>query len=411
MYIKYYFTTDMFTNNKEFYSILEIDENSDLDTIKAAYKRLSFKWHPDKNINNKEVSEDKFKSISEAYQVLSNPKKKKLYDLGLDYSSMPENYESMFANSHNFVSNIFNFNFQEDNNRPIQITKKISLEEAYSGTEIKIKYKLNKICKYCNGIGLQNINDISNCNLCNGTGKINNFNEVFPGIVNSMSKTCVQCNGLGKISKDNMCCVNCRGKQIIYTEDTISFNIPPGILSDHVFVIENKGDFNPKSRDIGSLNIKIKILENNQYKRIGNHLLIEKDILLSDALCCSEFGIDHITLGKIMYSTNKIITPNSFRVINNLGMPILEKKGKYGHLIIKFNVIFPEILSEKRKLYLKKLLPISGTNNFVYNKNKRIFNSVSLSKNQNEELYKKIYLQNNEKKNHFSNTPVECAQM
>ena len=57
------------------------------------------------------------------------------------------------------------------------------------------------------------------------------------------------------------------------------------------------------------------------------------------------------------------------------------------------------------------MLPISGTNNFVYNKNKRIFNSVSLSKNQNEELYKKIYLQNNEKKNHFSNTPVECAQM
>jgi DnaJ-class molecular chaperone len=404
----------MFTdNNKEFYTILEIDENSDLDTIKAAYKKLSFKWHPDKNINNKEESENKFKNISEAYQVLSNPHKKKMYDLGVDSSIFPENYESMFSQSQEFVSNIFKFDHAEEYDISIDITQIINLEEAYFGTEKKIQYKLNKMCKSCDGIGLHNTNNVSNCNICNGIGKMKNFNVVFPGIVNSISKICTKCNGIGKISEDNLCCMNCKGKKMIYTSDTFVLKIPAGIFNNYIFIIDGRGHFSPIKEGSGSLNIKIEILEDNKYKRVGDHLVLEKDILLSDALCCKEFYIDHISKRKIIYNTNEIIKPNCFSVINNLGMPILDNIGKFGHLIIKYNVLFPNYLSDKRKMYLKKLLPISDDNNImnIKTKDKNIYNSISLNENQNKKLYEKIYLQNNQRGKKFPNAPVECAQM
>lgn len=402
-------------DNRKYYSILGIDKDSDINSIKSAYKKLSFKWHPDKNIYNKEEAEEKFKDISEAYQVLSNPQKKKMYDMGIDPSNLPDfsnftnNYGNMFGAPPDFVSNIFNFESNNIINNDIELEKQINLEEAYFGTCIKIDFKVNKMCNYCLGNGLQSKIDIRICSVCNGSGKNKNFDVIFPGIVDKFSKKCTNCNGIGKLSEDNILCTYCKGGKTVKDIAKFIFDVPSGVTNNYIFIIKGKGSYSPINQETGELRIKINITKHKEFKRVGNHLLIEKKILLLDALCNSVFNIKHISKKNILYKTKNIITPNSFQVIHNLGMPIIGIKNKFGHLIIRYHVIFPEKLSEKRQIFLKKILPISENQKNI--KKGELFNSISLNESQNEKLYEKIYLQKNIKKKNFNPPEMDCVQM
>lgn len=396
---------------KEFYSILEVDENADISEIKKSYKKLSFKWHPDKNINNKEEAENKFKAISEAYQVLSDPKKKKFYDLGLDYSDFNANFEEMFSKKNEFMSNMFAANNFQQSIPVLKIIQKISLADAYFGKKTNIKYSVNCKCDKCNGIGLQNIENLTECKICKGTGKVNDFGVLFPGIVQNIQKTCHECKGYGMVSDNYLKCLYCNGNKIINKKCVINICINPGIPNDFTFLFKEKGNYSKKTRKNGNLEIKIEILEDENIKRIGDNLLIEKNILLVDALCGNVFSINHIT-NKIFFKTEGTITPNSFKIISNLGMPKFNSKNSYGHLIVKFNIIFPKNLSEKRKEYIKKLLPFEDKNENNYIEN-NVFDSKTLSTKQNEELFKRLYIEKNDTAEDFEDfyPPVECAQM
>merc|ERR1711871_459522 len=193
------------------YKTLGINQDASESEIKKAYRKLAIKFHPDKNKDNQEEAAEKFKDISEAYQILSDPEKRKLYDqLGMDGvngSGMQFNpndlFEHLFGGMGGMGGFPFGDMFNQGNMRkrekvaePVMIKKKVTLEEIYLGKEINVNYTQTSHCKACQGTGSKS-GKSSQCQTCQGSGVRNVVQQIGPGMIQQFQKTCDVCNGSG----------------------------------------------------------------------------------------------------------------------------------------------------------------------------------------------------------------------
>ena len=341
--------------SNSYYDVLNINKDSSDSDIKKAYRKMAMKYHPDKNPNNKEC-EEKFKEISEAYGVLSDSNKRKNYDL-YGKEGMQSDMSSPFDIFNNFdnFSNIFN------NQQKKTIIKEkvidIELKDLYTGkkeifiNQIKIK------CPSCGGIGCKNKSDIVICNLCSGCGKIKQIKKMGPMIQQIIQK-CYQCNGKGKsINKENIC-KTCNGSKTILQSSQIDFYIKPGSFSGEKTLLRGKGDWDLELEDTGDLLIIINEIKSlSDFTREGENLIYLKRISLVDSLCGCEFLIKQLDNRILKVKTSEIIRYKDVMCIENEGMKIKDDMNTYGDMIIKFKIDYPEELSEKRKEYLRKIIP------------------------------------------------------
>jgi molecular chaperone DnaJ len=207
-------------NNKNYYETLEVDKTATQDEIKKSYRELCKRYHPDKHNGDKEA-EEKFKKITEAYNVLSDVKKR-------------ENYDNPESNS--FYSN---FNMSErflygDN---VVIKIELTLNQIYNGTVKTQKYKRKTKCDTCNGLGGS---DVKMCGVCNGNGVEIRTIQTPIGYIRQ-SVTCRGCNGTGETYITE--CNTCKGSGIKLQEETIELNIPVGVEEGMSFLMEGKGDY------------------------------------------------------------------------------------------------------------------------------------------------------------------------
>ena len=177
---------------KDFYEILGITKAATLEEVKSAYRKLALKYHPDRNPNNKEA-EEKFKEATEAYEVLSNPTKRKQYDQfghteggGFDYSNV--NMEDIFSNFGDIFSDLFGGHGRKRQKKASPTPKKghdltknltITLEEAFSGTTKEVKLYHSVVCTECKGKGSLNETNFEHCKQCQGMGQLNFRNGIF----------------------------------------------------------------------------------------------------------------------------------------------------------------------------------------------------------------------------------------
>ena len=377
--------------NDKFYNLLSISKNATEAEIKKAYKKAAMKYHPDRNPNNKDEAEQKFKEISQAYEVLSDPNKKRIYDQfgedglknsgGMGGSSPFDIFEKMFGgnggNMFNMSESFFedspfgNFfgNKNRSNNLDNQIELNISYKDIMLGStkSVKITRKI-----------ISNRNNMTICSKCNGKGKTVNMIQIGPGLVTQSVNKCSICNGLGK--------------KIKYIEKTeiIKINVPKGSSEGEYIKIDNKGDEGENT--IGNLIIVFKEEKNNNLSRNKDDLVFKKKILLSEALGNLEFIFNHPSKNEIIITDSSVIKPDSIKIVNGLGFPI-KNSMRTGNLIIQFEVIFPEKISNEKIDLINKLLPkrvkldknkIQNLNNYYledYN-NKRSFENED---EQNEE--------------------------
>lgn len=258
--------------SKNYYNILGVDKNVSDGDLKKAYRKLSKKYHPDVNPDNKEA-EDKFKDIAEAYDVLSNKEKRQNYDTFGDPKGRGANpfggggdpFGGM--NMDDIFSQFFgNRNPRgQQRRRPkgqdLRINIKMSLEDIYSGIVKKIKYKRVKKCESCNGGGGETVG----CNQCNGTG-------VFVKIVNGpfgrmqQQSTCPSCNGNGKLIK--VACNSCNSNGGNLIEETVELKIPQGITDGEIMVSRGGGNF-VRDGEYGDLILQIVELPHDKFRRNG----------------------------------------------------------------------------------------------------------------------------------------------
>lgn len=340
-------------DNTEYYDMLGISRDANEDEIKRAYKKLALKYHPDRNMNNpdKEVMAEKYKQMSEAHEVLSEPQKKKIYDkFGKDGLENMNNENH--ANPFDLFNHMMNNNGVNSRNNkvkkmePIVVTAEIELENLNSDTEVDISF--NKYILFDKKNNVEDNTGISGCMHCDCNGFIVKNVMLNANMFSQEKHMCKECEGNGyKLHEDYEIILQNVEKKII---------IPYGAYDD--YVINNmigEGHFNASEPETkGDVYVNVKVINNSQFERRGNNLIYVVNIDVFESLTGCEFEIKLLdgTIAKII--VNDIIENDTIRKIKGYGMRELKSK-KQGDLYIMFNVYHPKVLNYDEQLLLKKI--------------------------------------------------------
>jgi DnaJ-class molecular chaperone len=352
---------------KNYYDILGVSKNASESDIKKAYHKLALKWHPDKNLDDKEKAEIKFKEISEAYDVLGNTEKKDIYDKygeeGLKQSDGDGNVNqnSFNFNSHNDIFNMFfsgHSNFFQQRTRKVDqkiVNIPITTKEFYNGTKKKITIKIRNLCPNCNGFGGINLN---NCNDCRGQGVLFITRQIGPGMIQKMQSTCPKCNGVGK--KADIPCEPCNKNGIIHVEKQFIIVVDPGSSNDDKKLFEGMGD-EQKDMDRGDIIFIFKEIQDDIFKRVGNDLIVSYNISLGESIIGTNINIGLLNDTSISYREDNIIKQNMYHKITGKGMPIRGKNNN-GNLYVVYNIVYPnKILTQAEKELIKNIFEVKQT--------------------------------------------------
>lgn len=356
--------------NKDYYKILEIDKGASHEEIKKAYRKLAHLYHPDK----KGGSEAKFKEINEAYQVLSDPKKREQYDrFGSNFENA--NFGGNANSNSNFggfedifgqfsgggfegadfdlgdiLGNMFGGGARSSAaNLDMHISIDISLEEAFKGAKKEVSLKKNVVCDECGGKGYPKDAELKTCNTCKGTGKVRNDIRTPLGFF-SQTSICPTCKGKGKIPSKT--CPKCSGKGFVYAKKDIYINIPAGIKTGQTIKVSKEGEATSDSV-AGNLYVDIRVVPDKKFTREGNDINVNYELLFTQAALGDKISIDTLDGSVILKIPAGTSSGDIFR-IKNKGMSVLNSS-KRGDMYVKIKVKVPKNVSGKAKTLLEEL--------------------------------------------------------
>jgi molecular chaperone DnaJ len=345
----------------DYYEILGVNKTSTPEEIKKAYRKLALKYHPDHNKDNPEA-EEKFKSITHAYDILKDEKKREVYDrfgeAGID-GSMPGAGRGGpgFSNMGGAFSDIFDDMFGEFMGKgqsggpvrgsDIQYTLEINLEDAFRGKEVQVKLPVNQECDNCKGSGLTPGTKAANCHTCSGAGRIRQQQGFF-----TIERTCPTCNGVGQIISDP--CKKCSGAGVLKKQKSLKVKIPPGIDHGRRIRMGGEGEAGLRGGQKGDLYVLIAVRPHKFFKRDGANLYCRVPIPFTKAVLGGDMQVPTPD-----GSTSKITIPEGTQTgqqfrIKGKGMPILKSETR-GDLFIETFVEIPVNLNKKQKDLLRQL--------------------------------------------------------
>ena len=355
---------------RDYYKILGVDKNASKSEIKKAYRKLALKYHPDKNPNKD--AEEKFKEISEAYAVLYDDEKRKMYDMyghaGIDqrYS-----YEDIFRGvdfSDIFRGMGFDFGFDDIfeqffghrggfERRPrtqrgsdLRYDIEISLEQAFEGVKTEINVPRTEICETCNGSGAKPGTQPKNCSQCNGTGQKRVSQRTAFGMFTQVT-TCPKCHGQGTVIDEP--CPSCRGRGTLQKTRKIELNIPRGADEGTQLRLAGEGEQLGGGGRSGDLYIIVHIKEHPKFKRRGADLYQRIDISFPQATLGAKIDVDTLQGSERLRIPDGTESGEVF-TIRNRGMPKL-RSGGYGDMYVEVKIKTPRRLSKKAKKILEEL--------------------------------------------------------
>lgn len=345
---------------KDFYKILGVERGAGEKEIKKAYRALAMKYHPDRNSGDTEASE-KFKEVSEAYDVLTDPEKRRVYDTvgedGLRGGGPGMNFGNVFQN---FTKAGFPFRgFQRPSRAEFEIH--VTLEDLFRGIKKKISVERTTLCKDCSGTGSSTNTGSRKCDMCQGTGGM----TMRQGLFLLQTKKCDLCNGRGVMIDPSTICKTCGGTRVFPQKKTFEIGISPGQPSGTKITLRGMTDEFP-GKPAGDLTIVIRQDEHRVFKRANNQqdLYMHKKILLVEALGGVEFVVDHLDGSTWSFKTEvgDIIRPGDTRIISGQGMPIQGFSNRRGDLYVIFEVEFPKAIDRERLNALSDILrqPLSA---------------------------------------------------
>ncbi len=257
---------------KDYYEILGVSRNASKEEIKRAYRKLAKRYHPDLNPENREEAEEKFKEISEAYEVLMDDEKRAIYDRygedglkgrvfgqgGFSWNDFTHfsDLNDIFQGFDEFLRNIFGFSYGSERHRGRDISARvsISLKEVVTGTEREVRVKTHLTCPVCHGTGASPGSQPRICPACGGTGQRRKVHQMGPVQFVSVS-TCDVCHGKGVIIDKP--CPECRGTGFVPGEKTYRVSIPPGMENGGVVKLSGKGEPSPDGGSPGDLYVHV----------------------------------------------------------------------------------------------------------------------------------------------------------
>jgi molecular chaperone DnaJ len=366
------------------YEILGVDKTATQDEIKKAYRKLAHKYHPDKNQNNKEF-ETKFKEINNAYEVLSDPKKRSNYDRfgggsasgGFDASNFGgfsnfgdfggfqgnfnsadfENLGEMFGGLDDILEQMFG---TRTKSRPASSRKKgidleigmeITLEESAKGMEKTFEHTHNVQCKACDGKGHEKGSSSHTCPTCRGAGRVYQRSSTFFGTIQE-EVICPTCLGIGKVY-DKMCQV-CTGKGFNKEKEQITFKIPAGVDTGDRIRITGKGEAGYRGSTPGDLFIRISIKEDADIARKGQDTFGSVEIGYFDLVLGKKTMVKSVW-GEAELKVPEMTPPNGQLKLEKMGMPKLNNPAQKGDHYVSLKIKMPKKLTELDKDIIKQI--------------------------------------------------------
>lgn len=358
---------------KEYYEALGVDSSATPEEIKKAFRKKAAQYHPDKNKDPKAPEE--FKKVNEAYQVLSDPEKRRMYDQYGSSGFDPNQFQGGGAGGFQFdFSDIFGGGFESvfgdespfgdifggrgprgDRNRgkDLYLTLSVTLEDIITGPEKQIKYNKKETCQTCKGIGGSKV---ETCKTCKGNGRVAQVSRSLFGNIQVM-RDCVECNGTGKVVVDK--CKICKGESVVDTARTFKIRIPKGIESGMNLRFTGEGDAGKFNSQKGDLFVEIQVQKHPEYTRRDDDLLKTIDlpiysIVLGDEVKVTTFDGDKVVkIPAGMDIGEKLI-------LKELGVPNMRTK-KRGDIILEINVGVPKNLSSEEVKLFTQLKSIHET--------------------------------------------------
>ncbi|XP_035918385.1 dnaJ homolog subfamily A member 1-like isoform X2 [Anopheles stephensi] len=341
-----------------FYDILGVQPSCTPEELKKAYRKLALKYHPDKNPNEGE----KFKQISMAYEVLSDPEKKAIYDEGGEAAiKQGAGGGGGFHSPMDIFQMFFNGGFSgrksERKTSNLIHTLAVTLEELYTGTKRKLALQKNVICESCEGIGGKR-GASQKCAPCRGTGVITKVQKIAPGLVQQCEERCRNCRGLGETIDDKDRCKECNGRKTVRVRKLLEVEVLKGMMDEQRIVLQGEGDQEPHHRP-GDIVLVLEEKPHPVFKRDGQDLIAHVQLQLSEALCGFQRVIKTLDGRDIVIQSypGEVVKHHSTKCVMGEGMPLLQMPGEKGRLIIQFVVVFPDSLPPEIVPEIRKCLP------------------------------------------------------
>lgn len=338
-------------NYYELLSLTDSDKNLGekefLAKLKKAFKKCALKYHPDKQIgksdDEKHEAEEMFKLVNEANDVLSDPNKKRMYDLygkdGLNgsHNNRAYNFDDIFGS---FSAS--HVKCGADSNVRISLT----LKDIYYGIKKDIEYTCDVLCDDCGGKGFKDGGSLSTCTHCGGSGFISNIQQ-FGNQQIIQRSTCPHCHGDGVevINK----CEKCNGNGIVRGTRKTSITIPKGVFNGIKFRLNGYGGAPIRNDgEYGDLNILIIEIPDETYYRDGDNLIMDKKLSIIDCLLGTSITVNSIDDTKLKFDINRLTKNQQIYKIRGKGMPKINDNNNFGDLQVIIQYELPDNLTEEQ---------------------------------------------------------------
>lgn len=346
---------------EDYYETLGISRSATLEEIKTAYRRLALKYHPDKNPGN-QAAEERFKRLSEAYQVLADTEKRQLYDLyghaglaGLDVGGF-SGFEDIFSSFGEVFEDFFGFGRRRGHTRPqpgadLRHRVVLTLEQVVKGVDTGIEVERRALCHRCRGSALEPGTQRQNCRRCGGRGQVSQSRGLL-----KIFTTCPECRGAGSLIANP--CQECGGAGTVLEKKQVQVRIPPGVDHGTRLRLRGEGEAGRSGGPPGDLYLEVQIAPHPRFTREGKDLQYRAQLSFVEAALGLEVEIPTLN------SSTRLTIPSgtqpgaTFRIPGE-GMPGLRGNSR-GDLVVAVELKTPTNLTAKQEKLLKEFLKLSA---------------------------------------------------
>jgi molecular chaperone DnaJ len=344
-----------------YYETLEVERTADESKLKAAFRKLAMKWHPDKNPGDA-TSEVRFKEINEAYEVLKDGDKRAAYDrfghAAFEQGGGGPGFGAGFASSFSDIfEDLFGMAGQRsrggrERGADLRYNMEISLEEAFQGKTAQIEIPVSVTCESCSGIGARAGTKPKTCGMCGGAGRVRQAQGFF-----TLERTCPGCQGRGQMIEDP--CPSCSGSGRVTRERTLSVNIPQGVEDGTRIRLAGEGEAGLRGGPPGDLYIFLSLTAHEFFQRDGADLHCRVPISMVTAALGGEFEVPTIDKGKAKVKIPSGTQSNRRFRIASKGMPVLRSR-QTGDMYVQVVVETPQNLTKKQQELLAEFEKLSS---------------------------------------------------
>ncbi|KAL9296930.1 hypothetical protein ACSQ67_022826 [Phaseolus vulgaris] len=351
------------SDNTRYYEILGVSKNASQDDLKKAYKKAAIKNHPDKG-----GDPEKFKELAQAYEVLSDPEKREVYDqygedalkegMGGGGGHDPfDIFSSFFGGGSPFGSGGSSRGRRQRRGEDVVHPLKVSLEDLYLGTSKKLSLSRNVICSKCTGKGSKSGASMK-CAGCQGTGMKVSIRHLGPSMIQQMQHACNECKGTGETINDRDRCPLCKGEKVVQEKKVLEVIVEKGMQNGQKITFPGEADEAPDTIT-GDIVFVLQQKEHPKFRRKAEDLFVEHTLSLTEALCGFQFVLTHLDSRQLLIKSNpgEVVKPDSYKAINDEGMPMYQRPFMKGKLYLHFTVEFPDFLNPEQVKALEAVLP------------------------------------------------------